>query len=166
MPGRYRKPWAATRLKGEPSEVCRAKKAGAHLVEAVEGQIAPLDASGGIGAVDDLITADAWYRRIADLLRGVGVLRASDEAALMMMAHALERYQRVHMLYSSMGPDDLEAAAARHQALHKEVALITRLSDRLGLNPAARSRFIVQAAAGNLMSAQAAKVGRSFNWDA
>lgn len=164
MPGRHREPWAKTRLKGEPSAITRGRQRNHHLIERVENEIGALDVEAGIDPVDDRQTADEWYRRIGDVLRGVGVLRASDEAIVMMLSHALERYGRLHRAYRACDLDDDDALDRWHRRVHQETMLILKLSDRIGLNPASRSKFIVEAAATTLMGAQAAKV-RGFNFD-
>lgn len=162
--GRHREPWSKTRLKNEPSAISRGRQRNHHVIERVENEIGPLDVDAGIAAVDDLQTADEWYRRIGDVMRGVGVLRASDEAIVMMLSHALERYGRLHRVYRSCDLDDPDALDRWHGRVHKETMLILKLSDRIGLNPSSRSKFIVEAAASSLMGAQAAKV-RGFNFD-
>lgn len=159
---RHRKPWAMTRLQGEPSQVSRGKAEGRDLIGHVEERIPVLSA--GIDEAVNRHRADEWYRRIASLLEGVGVLRATDEAAVMMLAEALERYRQLSDDYRASLRDP-EGAESIHKMLHKEIGVITRLSGLLGLTPASRSRFIVEAASAAALS-RVADGRREFDFDA
>ena len=137
---RHREPWAKTRLKGEPSRVCRGRQKGHDLVEKLEARIAPLDHVSGIAPLAEIDSADGWFRRIGEI---------SAELRL----------------FESMDVGDAETLLQRHGVLHKEVALIVKLSDRIGLNPSSRSKFIVEAAGARLLEAQTEKISRGFSFD-
>lgn len=158
---RHKEPWAKTRLKAVPSQVSRGKAEGRDLIGHVEERIPVL--RGGIDEAVRRHQADEWYRRIVALLEGVGVLRATDEAAVMMLAESLERYRQLSDDYRQSMADP-EGAMAIHQMLHKEIGVITRLSGLLGLTPASRSRFIVEAASAAALS-RAAGQRREFDFD-
>lgn len=153
------KPMALRELEGRKHDMTRARQSGQDVVAEVQRKaLTLLEGSVAVRDWGEMRKSEEFYARFVREFEGVPFLFAPDFASLGLACDSLERYHRTMDAWRECTDDEMRLTLMG--AAQKEAKTFAQLAGKLGLDPASRDKFML-----NASLREALKDKDDFAWD-